>query len=264
MNSDKAIQKKIENYLVIPLLASLLLVVMCGLLFLLDTNIALIVSGGCAVFIAILIILFAVTKRSFLPAMMSFALEQGQIQRELLRELSVPYALLDVDGRILWENKLFKEQIDDGKKRLPRKNIFHLFPMLDEETLLEKPEQMVSLVYEGREYDAQIKTLSFDEAYADEKDLKSATGEALIALYLFDVTEINQYKRENEDQKMVSGLLYIDNYDEVMESTEEVRHSLVEALVDRRISIYLTTIDAIGKKMEKAKVKAARAQGKEV
>lgn len=38
-----------------------------------------------------------------------------------------------------------------------------------------------------------------------------------------------------------------------MENTEEVRHSLVEALVDRRINMYLSTIDAIGKKLEKDK-----------
>ena len=43
------------------------------------------------------------------------------------------------------------------------------------------------------------------------------------------------------------------NYDEVMDNTEEVRHSLVEALVDRRINMYLGSIDAIGKKLEKDK-----------
>ena len=166
----------------------------------------------------------------------------------------MPYALLDVDGRILWGNKLFRELIGDaGKKKQSHKNIATYFPMIDEEILLSEEERHISLVMESREYDAQLKTLSFDDAYADEESLGSATGEALIAFYLFDVTEINEYKRENEEQKMVAGLLYIDNYDEVMESTEEVRHSLVEALVDRRINMYLSTIDAIGKKMEKDK-----------
>ena len=38
-----------------------------------------------------------------------------------------------------------------------------------------------------------------------------------------------------------------------MENTEEVRHSLVEALVDRRINMYLASIDAIGKKTDNDK-----------
>ena len=41
-----------------------------------------------------------------------------------------------------------------------------------------------------------------------------------------DVTELNSYIRENEDQRLIAGLIYIDNYDEVMESVEEVRQSL--------------------------------------
>ena len=247
MKSDNAIRKKVENYLLIPILVSILLIATCVVLFTVDTKIALIASAGCGLFIIMLVVLYFVAKKSLLPTLISFALEQGQIQRELLQELSVPYALLDVDGKILWGNKLFRELIKDTGKRRTHKNISAYFPMIDEDILYSAEERHISLVMESREYDAQLKTLSFDEAYADEESLNSATGEALIAFYLFDVTELNEYKRENEEQKLVAGLLYIDNYDEVMESTEEVRHSLVEALVDRRINMYLSTIDAIGK-----------------
>ena len=51
---------------------------------------------------------------------------------------------------------------------------------------------------------------------------------------MFDVTMVNQLAQENHDQKLVAGLIYIDNYDEIFESLEEVRHSLLVALVDRR------------------------------
>ncbi len=253
MKSDRLIRKKIEVYLLAPIIVSVLLVGTCVLLFFVDKKAALLATAGCGLFLVVEAVLYVVARRSILPELMGYALEQGQIQRELLQELSVPYALLDIDGKILWGNKLFSEQIGDGAKMRIRKNITTYFPMLDEEVLAGTEEQHIALVYGGREYDAQLKPLTFDEVYADEASMASATGEALVALYLFDVTEINAYKRENEEQKMVSGLLYIDNYDEVMENTEEVRHSLVEALVDRRINMYLSTIDAIGKKMEKDK-----------
>ena len=62
--------------------------------------------------------------------------------------------------------------------------------------------------------------------------------EYFIAVYLQDVTELNRYIRENEEQRLVAGLIYIDNYDEVVDSVEEVRQSLLMALVDgRSISI---------------------------
>ncbi len=51
--------------------------------------------------------------------------------------------------------------------------------------------------------------------------------EYFVAVSLRDVTELNAYIRENEDQRMIAGLIYIDNYDEVMESVEEVRQSFL-------------------------------------
>ena len=76
---------------------------------------------------------------------------------------------------------------------------------------------------------------------------------AKTASYLQDVTELNRTIRENEEQRMVAGLVYIDNYDEVMESVEEVRQSLLVALIDRKINKYIGEVDGIVKKLEKDK-----------
>jgi c-di-AMP phosphodiesterase-like protein len=111
----------------------------------------------------------------------------------------------------------------------------------------------MNLEYNDRQYSALVKKIQFDGSVGEGENLVNVKSDNLIALYLFDTTELNHYKKENEDQKLVAGLLYIDNYEEVMENTEEVRHSLVEALVDRRINMYLRSIDAIGKKVEKDK-----------
>ena len=52
---------------------------------------------------------------------------------------------------------------------------------------------------------------------------------------------------------MIAGLIYIDNYDEVMESVEEVRQSLLVALIDRKINKYIGTKTGLVKKLEKDK-----------
>jgi len=49
------------------------------------------------------------------------------------------------------------------------------------------------------------------------------------------------------------GLLYIDNYEETVSSIDEVRQSLLMALIDRKINKYMQGIDAISKKLEKDK-----------
>ncbi len=77
-------------------------------------------------------------------------------------------------------------------------------------------------------------------------------ADAMITLYLYDETELRIYKKENEDQKLVAGLLYIDNYDEVMDNTEgsSLTGGSIGGPTDH---MYLSTIDAIGKKLEKDK-----------
>lgn len=75
----------------------------------------------------------------------------------------------------------------------------------------------------------------------------------MIAMYLFDNTELVKYKRENDEQKMVAGLIYLDNYDEALDSIEEVRRSLLVALIDRKINKYISAYDGVVKKLEKDK-----------
>jgi c-di-AMP phosphodiesterase-like protein len=79
------------------------------------------------------------------------------------------------------------------------------------------------------------------------------TKNALIAMYLYDETDIIGLLKENKEQKQVVGLLYIDNYEEALESSDEVRRSLLTALVDRKINKYMQNMDAIIKKLEKDK-----------
>lgn len=253
MNNEKILKKKIENYLITPMMVSLILVVMCVMFYFINRRCAVIASIVVAVVIIIELIVYFFTKAGIMPALLRFALEQGQIQKELLKELAVPYALLDTDGKILWGNNLFVKQIGEGSRKRIRKNISAFFPAIGSDVFASDEQINMDLDYNDVKYNALIKKIHFDDIFEDEDAVVDPKGEALIALYLFDVTELKRYKRENEEQKLVAGLLYIDNYDEVMENTEEVRHSLVEALVDRRINMYLATIDAIGKKMEKDK-----------
>ncbi len=78
-------------------------------------------------------------------------------------------------------------------------------------------------------------------------------GYFIQALYLFDETELRKYMRKFEDETMVTGLLYLDNYDEALESVEEVRRSLLTALVERTINKYFNDLDGLVKRYENDK-----------
>ena len=68
-----------------------------------------------------------------------------------------------------------------------------------------------------------------------------------------DETQVNEFINEMEEKKLIVGLLYIDNYDEVLDDVDEVRASLLTALIDRKVNKYMQSMDAIIKKLEKDK-----------
>ena len=130
MNNEKILKKKIEFYLITPIFVSLFLILMCGALYFVDKKCAVIATVAVVLVILVEALVYVVTKRAVMPTLIAFSFEQGQIQKELLKELAIPYALLDTDGKILWGNTLFVEQVGGGSKKRIRKNISAFFCFL--------------------------------------------------------------------------------------------------------------------------------------
>ena len=209
-----------------------------------------------AVFVAVYAVAAGILYVSNQPVLytelVSFATHYGQIQKNLLKELILPYALLTEEGKIIWMNRRFMEIT--GKGREYSRNISTIIPELSRKLLPagEQSHTSMEFRYEESDYRADMKLIRMDE------DMKGAhltsTVEfegSLIALYLFDITEINHYIRENQEQRMAAGLVYIDNYDEALEDVEEVRSPLLVALIERKINKYFNAYDGIVRKLEK-------------
>ena len=112
----------------------------------------------------------------------------------------------------------------------------------------------MEVTYRERDYQVELRRVSL-QGFSKKEELLQIPEEQeyFVAVSMRDVTELNSYIRENEEQRMIAGLIYIDNYDEVMESVEEVRQSLLVALIDRKINKYIGEVDGIVKKLEKDK-----------
>ncbi len=197
-------------------------------------------------------ILYVSNQPVLYTELVSFATHYGQIQKNLLKELILPYALLTEEGKIIWMNRRFMEIT--GKGREYSRNISTIIPELSRKLLPagEQSHTSMEFSYGESDYRADMKLIRMDE------DMKGAhltsTVEfegSLIALYLFDITEINHYIRENQEQRMAAGLVYIDNYDEALEDVEEVRSPLLVALIERKINKYFNAYDGIVRKLEK-------------
>lgn len=195
--------------------------------------------------------LYLRSKTVLLKDLVEFAAQYGIVQNTLLKELTVPYAILMSDGKTIWMNDLFREILGTKPRRdvpiskyIPELNR-SIFPKEGKDTI------EMDVYYRDREYKAELRQVSV-EGFNDTGLLlhMPAEKEYFIAVHLQDVTELNRYIKENEEQRLIAGLIYIDNYDEVINSVEEVRQSLLMALVDRKINQYIARVDGIVKKME--------------
>ncbi len=207
------------------------------------------------IYLAITFILYFYNKPLIMNELISFATEYGQIQKRLLRELDLPYALLDEEGRVMWTNKAFENTVHQSRGF--SKSIASLFPEILPENLplsSENAESECSIVHEGRDYTARFRRIPLTEM-AEHSDIIESRGYKgfLIACFLFDETALHIALQELDDQSLSVGMIYLDNYDEALESVEEVRQSLLVALIDRKVNKYVSGIDGICRKMEKDK-----------
>ena len=247
------IKGALRTYLNVSVYLGILLAVVNITIYFLDIRSGLALSCYVLGYFAITMYLYLRNKSVVLNELVSFATEYGQIQRQLLRELELPYALLDDSGKIIWTNKMFEQTINRGKGY--SKPISSIFPDVNVHKLLaEEDEASVRISLENGEYTAKIKKISLKEM-AQNSDIISPDGYDgyLIAFYLFDETALRIALQENDNQSLAVGMIYLDNYEEALESIEEVRRSLLMALIDRKVNKYIAAVDGICKKLEKDK-----------
>ena len=182
-----------------------------------------------------------------------FATQYSTVQKKLLNEFEIPYVLLDSVGKVMWINEKFGEVTGVDKKY--HKSITSLFPSITKEFLQKNTEATeIEVSLNGKDFRVALHRVTFDSMVGElpNQDM-DIENEYLIALYFFDETLLNQYKTENIEQKQVAALVYIDNYDEALESIEDVKRSLLTALIDRKVSQYFSNVDGLVRKIEKDK-----------
>ncbi|MCD7709273.1 MAG: DHH family phosphoesterase [Clostridiales bacterium] len=204
-------------------------------------------------YIIVELVLYCTLRPVLANEIVNFATQYGTVQKRLLEEFEVPYALLEHSGRLIWVNKQFTELTGAGKNY--HKPVSALFPPLTRELLAKEGGGNGLLVEkDNRKFRVVIDRIAFDAIAGEGKTIEADdSDEFLNALYLFDETELQAVRQQNEEQKQVAALVYIDNYDEALDSIEDMKRSLLSALIDRKVTQYFTKIDALVRKMEKDK-----------
>ncbi len=253
MKENKKVRNVLQKYMQWPVVLSVLVLCANGAVGLVSGKAGMVMAVFTVLYAFCAGVLFWYGKKRILTGLVGFAADFDQSQKNLMASMELPYGIADEAGRLLWTNRAFSAVIKDEKSA--RRSLTALFPEITEEGLEKMDHALeVQCAYGGAIYRASIKRVTIQ---SDSGLLSAAPGQKteqqVLAVYLYDETEIHEYMQAITDQKMVAGLIYLDNYDEALESVEEVRRSLLVALIDRKVSKYISGVNGIVKKMEKDK-----------
>ena len=253
MSSQERRKKKLSVFFKIPLLLGLFLAAITVLIYFIDWPVGVILTVFLVIYFIFTLYMYLNNSEILRKEMIGFATSYGQMQGELLKNFDVPYALLDETGKIEWLNDAFAGVTHRDSDY--RRSITTIFPTIRRESLPKDDKDIrIQVEYEGSSFMAQIKKLKMSDLLPSHTmlDEKARKGE-LYSLFLIDDTAARLAIQEFEYQSMLVCFVFIDNYEEAVDTLEDVRKALLVALIDRKVTKYFASMDGICSKMEKDK-----------
>ena len=255
MNKNFKLRGHLKHLTRWPLYLTILLIALNVLVYMIDCKAGLVVTLGTLIYAVCAVGILLYHRPQMFNDLIAFASQYEVLEKRVLEDLALPYAVMDMEGRMIWSNKEFSELT--GKDQYYRKNVNTIFADVTPDKLPVSEEQDISEISTQvgeRIYRISMQRIRLGEDMVHAKVLEGLPETtSLIAMYLYDETELREYMQANEDNKLVLALAYLDNYEEALQSVEDVRRSLLIALIDRKITKYFSNYDGLVKKLEKDK-----------
>ena len=251
-NKKAKIRANLFIYLKWPMILSVLLIIMTILIYNTNEKAGIIAMIFLGVYMITAFYLQLNRYNSLMPAIMKFTEDNARAQGDFITKIDIPYAILDVDGDLLWANGHF---LGINQKLKVGDSILKVFTDFKSEIFKELGDTPLSMLTSVNEkkfkayfISQKLKNIENNENYSlfDNKT-------KIIIMYLLDQTSYFDLKEDFDGNKQVTGLIYIDNYEEVTENMEDSKASMLLAMVDRKLSRYISHMHGVIKKLEKDK-----------
>ena len=125
MNEKIRLKGQLKSYMRWPLLLTILLVLMNIWIYVIDLRAGALMTAFVIVYVLVVFVLYIYNKPLIVNELISFATQYGQVQKKLLKELAIPYALLDEKGKVIWMNHAFSEVTE--RERTYRRSVTNIF-----------------------------------------------------------------------------------------------------------------------------------------
>ncbi|MBR5816880.1 MAG: hypothetical protein IKY38_05590, partial [Anaerotignum sp.] len=147
------------------------------------------------------------------------------LDREVLQQnfsipknMPIPYAVLDIRGHILMYNEPFAKVFSD----------------------MEKADAVVEQLKKGGTGKTHLVEVDgkYYEAALNQCDVEAENGALgmVMNMTMLDVTKEKELEKKLDNSEIVIGMLFLDNYEEVLDTLPEDRQPLLSAVLDRKLT----------------------------
>ena len=106
-----------------PLYLTALLIILNIVVYAIDIKAGVVVTLGALIYLACAVGIFCYHRPQMFNDLVAFASQYEFLEKRVLEELALPYAIMDMQGRMIWCNKVFaqlQEKISSTEKILIR------------------------------------------------------------------------------------------------------------------------------------------------
>lgn len=171
----------------------------------------------------------------------NMTLHIGSATRNALMQFPLPTLIIDDSGKIKWYNEMFPQVF--GESHLYDKGIAELIPELKPAEIFQNPAVPVqmTIVCQGKTF-----RVFGSRPRTEEKD-------SIMVLYFDEITDYAVYQKKYQEEKTFACLIFVDNYDELLESVSVSSRPQLEAQLYRRINDWAGENGGVLVKYEKDK-----------
>lgn len=224
-----------------------LCVLICAIILFIiaDQTYQYILAGAEALIFAVLIVLNILEEKRFDSDTKEYIKKinshMDSATKDTLANFPFPMVVTHLDGRVSWYNNSFAKIIKG--ESLYERQISDIISNLKWSDVLRMHDGIsIDVEYKGREYTVEGSIIKSDP----EKE-----SEFLVLLYWLDRTKQNRLERKYLSEKTDCCNIVIDNYDDVMNATDDTARPKLISLIDQKINAFIKDIPGILKKTER-------------
>ncbi len=214
--------------------------------FLFDTKLALTEMAIFSILLVIYIISGLWRRNQILDYFEELTLTMDTASKESLMNFPLPVVVLKKEGNISWYNELFLRLISDSDNHYDigfEMPVTDFIPDIDIKSIISNTKNNVPVSEKVKHKDVIYNV--FGTVTNSEHD------DSIIILYFADITKVENLKSMYENEKFVSGVILIDNYDDIVQNTPSSERPLLFAAYDNIFDKIAESTGGIVKKLEK-------------